>query len=152
MKRWSTNVPPTHPDEVAGSRLPGLNNEALAVQARELHTTYKLALYLQFEIADAIGMTVPVEYASKRVDQGTPAVLREFLDHASAKGKAIKSAVIVAHGHHFERCRLLAERLGLHAVPGPTRYSDYDPQEAQPRVMSPEECIVNDFASMAGMA
>jgi hypothetical protein len=43
------------------------------------------------------------------------------------------------------------EKYGIRVIHPPEWYSGYDPQEAQPRVMSAEENIVNDFASMAGM-
>jgi hypothetical protein len=152
MKQWSNGVAPTDSREVAANRIPGANNAVLAEQARQLHMTHKLDLYLQFEIADAIEKGASVAFASKRIDQGTPAVLKEFMDHAANSGKSIRAAVVVAHRHHYDRCRLLLEKHRIRAMRPPDQYSGYDPLEAQPRVMTPEECIVNDFASMAGMA
>jgi hypothetical protein len=151
MKQWSGEVAPTDDSEVAANRIPGANNQKLAKQARKLHTSYNLDLYLQFEIADAIGSCIPVECPSKRKDQNTRQVLEEFVNHAAEKGKKFHAAVVVAHRHHYDRCRLLLEKQGIRAIRPPHLYSGYDPLEAQPRVMSPEECIVNDFASMAGM-
>jgi hypothetical protein len=152
MKQWSGEVAPTDDSEVAANRIPGANNAVLAEQSRQLQMTYHLDLYLQFEIADAIGSGTPVECRSKSKDQNTRLVLEEFVNHATGKGKKIKAAVVVAHRHHYERCRLvLKKEQDIRAIPPPHLYSGYDPLEAQPRVMSPEECIVSDFASMAGM-
>jgi hypothetical protein len=151
MKQWSNGIDPLAPDEVAANRIPGANNAVLAERARQLHMTHSLDLYLQFEIADAIGKTTSVVCTSKRIDQGTQPVLKEFLDHAANNGKKIHAAVVVAHGHHYERCRLLLEEQRIRAIQPPNLYLGYDPLEAQPRVMTPEEWIVNDFASMAAM-
>jgi len=152
MRRWTKGVSPTDRDQVAANRIPGANNAVLAEQARQLHLNCHLDLYLQFEIVDAIAPGATVEYRSQHIDQGTGPVLKEFMSHAASKDKAIRAAVVVAHRHHYDRCRLLMEKEGVRAVRPPDLYSGYDPQEAQPRVMSPEECIVNDFASMAAMA
>ena len=76
----------------------------------------------------------------------------EFIAHAVNAGKRITTVIVVAHRHHYERCRIVLERLKITGLPTPNQYSGYDPLEAQPRAMSPEEVIVNDFASMAGMA
>ena len=45
----------------------------------------------------------------------------------------------------------MLKRMGVQSVPIPDPYEGYDEYEAQPRVMSAEEYIVNDFSSMAGM-
>lgn len=152
MRCWSEGTSPTDADEVFANRLAGANNEALAQQCRQLHSRHGLDLYLQFEIADAIGTGTPVEYASRRVDQGTRAVLDEFVSHAKNKGKTHRLVVVVAHRHHFDRCRILVVERDIEVLRPPELYSGYDPLEAQPRAMTPEESIVNDFASMAGMA
>lgn len=157
MKTWA-GVDPNTDAEVIANRLPGINNEALAEQARQLHKAHNLDLYLQFEIADAIRDT-PVTYTSQRKDQGTKAVLDEFMHHAAKhKTKELKTVVVVAHRQHYDRCRLLleerarVEKRPIFAIPPPEWYWGYDPLEAQPRAMTQEEYIVNDFASMAGMA
>ncbi len=152
MRQWTNGVPPTVQAEVTANRIPGANNAVMAEQCRQLHVTYKLALYVQFEIADAIGGGATVEYAGTRGDQGTGAVLQEFMIHAGQTGKNIRAAVVVAHRHHYDRCRIILEDEKIRVIPAPELYMGYDPMEAQPRVMSPEEYIVNDFASMAGMA
>jgi hypothetical protein len=150
LKKWPDG---SDPAKAADLRLPGANNEAIAKQALQLHLTRNLDLYLQFEIADAIGTGTTVECVSKRLDQGTPAVLDEFISHAAKEGKAIPAVVVIAHQHHYDRCRILVEKKGIGVIPPPTElYSSYDPEESQPRVMSAEENIVNDFASMADMA
>ena len=151
MKAWSKSLAPTEDAEVIANRLPGANNAALAEQARRLHLEYNYDLYLQFEIADAIGGGTKVEYASKRKDQNTFAVRDEFIKHGEESENPIKTVLLVAHRHHFERCRIILDMKGITGLPPHDWYSDYDPFEAQPRVMSPEEFIVNDFASMAGM-
>ena len=149
MKAWSKGVDPRDENEVRAHRLPGANNAVLAEQARKLQLEYGHALYLQFEIADAIGSSAKVKYQSSRKDQGTAQVTDEFIAHAK---EPIRTVVVVAHRHHFERCRIILEKKGITGLPPHDQYSGYDPLEAQPRVMSPEEFIVNDFASMAGMA
>jgi hypothetical protein len=151
MKQWTARTRPTDDSEVESNRIPGANNEALADQAIGLYKMYKHDLYMQFEISDAIGAREPVEFKSTRKDQGTRKVLEEFVSHAMKDRKPIHTVILVAHRHHFDRCRLLLEQLGVRALRLAEMYSGYDLEEAQPRVMSPEECIVNDFASMAGM-
>ena len=146
MKAWSRDLGPTDEAEVIANRVPGANNAVLAEQAGRLHLEYKLDLYLQFEIAAAVGRGVEVRYTSQRKDQGTKPVAKEFLSHAEGK---IKTVAIVAHRHHIDRCFLVLEKEGIKGLALPDRYSGYDPFEAQPRVMSPEEFIVNDFVSMA---
>jgi hypothetical protein len=59
---------------------------------------------------------------------------------------------VVAHRHHYDRCRLLIEKVHIGAIRSPDLYEGYDPFEAQPRAMTPEDNIINDFASMVGMA
>jgi hypothetical protein len=56
--------------------------------------------------------------------------------------------VLLAHQHHYERCRIVLAHRGIKGLPAGEPYFDYDDFEAQPRVMSPEEFIVNDFVSM----
>jgi hypothetical protein len=151
MKAWSDGLAPTDTEEVRANRVPGPNNAALAEQARRLHLEYGLDLYLQFEIADAIGSGARVAYTSSRIDQGTILVARELLSQARQSRETIKTIVVVAHRHHFDRCRIVLEKEGIKCLPTPEEYVGYDPLEAVVRVMSPQECIVNDFASMAGM-
>ena len=151
MRAWTDGLTPTDPEEVRANRVPGPNNEVLAEQARRLHLEYGLDLYLQCEIADAIGNDLRVAYATSRIDQGTRPIAKELLGQARQARKTIQTVVVVAHRHHFDRCRIVLEKEGIRSLPTPEQYSGYDPFEAVVRVMSPEECIVNDFASMAGM-
>lgn len=150
MKKWSNA--PTSDAEVKANRLPGANNAALAEQAQALHSQYNHPLYLQFEIADALPANAPIAFTSCRKDQGTKDVACEFVAHAASVRQKISRVVVVAHKYHYERCRLVLEQMKITGLPIRDQYSGFDPQEAQPRVMSPEEMIVNDFASMAGMA
>ncbi|HKB03359.1 MAG TPA: hypothetical protein VKD90_14135 [Gemmataceae bacterium] len=151
MDHWPTEDSPTDPRAVAAHRRPGRNNIKLARIAKQTWEQHRLPLYLQFEIADAISPSSPVEFRSPRLDLGTAPVLATFLDHARLTGKSINRVVVVCHRHHYERCRLILDRDGITAIPPHRWYSGYDRDEAQPRVMSPDECIVNDFASMAAM-
>ena len=147
MADW---VPGTHPTDSLAVKLrrrPGKNNSALADIVMGIHNHRPLPLYLQFEIADVLPTSIPVEFSSSRVDQGTASVAKEFLDHATS----IRTVLLLAHQHHYERCRIILERMGVKSEPIPDLYAGYDDREAQPRTMSPEEYIVNDFASMAGM-
>jgi len=152
MKVWSEDVSPTEQSQVIANRVPGTNNAALAEQARRLHLEYGHQLYLQFEIADAVGTSAKIEYQSSRKDQNTAAVTDEFIEHAEKSKETIRTVVVVAHRYHFERCRVILEKKKITGLPPHDQYSGYDPFEAQPRVMSPDEFIVNDFASMAGLA
>jgi hypothetical protein len=150
MKKWSNA--PTIEAEVKANRLLGANNAVLALQAQLLHLEHKLDLFLQFEIARALSTDTVIAFTSSPKDQGTNDVAREFLAHAASIGKKISRVVVVAHRYHFERCRLVLQRMNIIGLPTRDQYSGFDLQESQPRAMSPEEMIVNDFASMAGMA
>jgi len=151
MSRWLDGTRPTDALEVDRHRLPGRNNQEFARRAASLHAQHDLPLLLQFEIADALGGSAPVAFASSRKEQGTIAVTAEFIDFAQANRIDAKTVIVVAHRHHYERCRLILQRFGINGLQESDPYEGYDKDEAQPRVMSPEECIVNDFASMAGM-
>lgn len=150
MKKWSNA--PTSEADVRTNRLPGANNAVLAQQAQLLNLEHKLDLYLQFEIAHALSADTAFAFASSPKDQGTKDVACEFLAHAVSIGKKISKVVVVAHRYHFERCRLVLQGMNITGLPIRDQYSGFDSQESQPRAMSPEEMIVNDFASMAGMA
>lgn len=153
MLEWPPGVSPTDPAAVASYRTPGLNNAILAEQARMLQVRFQKDLYLQFEVADAIESSAGITCKSKPIDQGTYAVAKEFCDDAQRNRRIVNRVVIVAHRHHYERCRLILKKdFNIVGTAAPEPYSGYDPFEAQPRVMSPEEYILNDFASMAGMA
>jgi hypothetical protein len=140
------------------NRVPGRNNIELAAIADRLHTQYGFPLFLQFEIAMASTKT----YVPSPIDDlGTVAVAKSFLRKYKSEGKPYpKKVVIVAHGHHVERCRIILDgniridddSIHIEGIPSREQYFGYDPLEAQPRVMSPEEFILNDFVSMAAMA
>lgn len=152
MDEWLDGTRPTDELEARLRRRPGKNNEALAEIAEQINKELGLPLYLQFEIADAVTNKAAVKFSSSRKDQGTFAVAAEFVDHAEKNVFGKRSVMLLAHQHHYERCRIVLKRMGVQRVPIPKRYpNEYDEQEAQPRVMSAEEYIVNDFASMAGM-
>jgi len=151
MEKWLAGTRPTDALEVQHRRRPGKNNEELAKRAVAIHSRLGLPLLLQFEIADAVNPPTPVVYASSRKDQGTFGVAEEFMSYAKTNNINTDTVIILAHRHHYERCRLVLERLGVKGLQDNDPYGGYDDEEAQPRVMSPEEYIVNDFASMAGM-
>ena len=153
MDKWLDGTRPTDELEARQRRRPGKNNEVLAEIAERINDDLKLPLYLQFEIADAVTKAA-VEFSSSRKDQGTNAVAAEFVNHAEDNVFGKRSVMLLAHQHHYERCRIVLKRMDVQSVPIPPkypRYDKYDEYEAQPRVMSAEENIVNDFASMAGM-
>jgi hypothetical protein len=151
MKGWTPGKDPTEESEVRANRIPGDNNAALAARALNLHQNYNLPLYLQFEIADAIVGRAPVEYESSRKDQGTIKVADEFVRHALSSNKKVGTVVLLAHRHHYERCRIILEKKGITGLQEDKPYSGYDELEAQPRVMGPEDFILNDFVSMANL-
>ncbi len=105
------------------------------------------------KIAPNLGISpqTAVDYPSSRQDQGTFGVAEEFIRYARGNNINTGTVIILAHRHHHERCRLVLERLGVNGLRYGDPYEGYDEEEAQPRVMSPEEYIVNDFSSMAGM-
>lgn len=150
MAGWLAGTRPTDALEVRLRRRPGKNNEELARRAKAIHSRLGLPLLLQFEIADAVSPT-PVVCSSSRKDQGTFPVGEEFMSYAKTNNIKTDTVIILAHRHHYERCRLVLQRLGVKGLPNDDPYEEYDEEEAQPRVMSPEECIVNDLASMADM-
>lgn len=150
MAEWLAGVNPTDDLEVRLRRLPGKNNTALARIASSIHASHNALLYLQPEIADAV-QEAPVAFSSSRKDQGTAAVAAEFIAHAAKNGLSTDTVWLLAHRHHYERCRLILKRFGVESIPTSEQYAGYDEDEAQPRVMSVAEYIVNDFASMVGM-
>lgn len=147
------------------NRRPGKNNTQLAKIAASLEQKYEKPLFAQFEIADApalsgVKMTAcqatfekSTMYESTKEDMGTKEVISQFM--AIAKSQKIKtnSVIVVAHGHHIERCiRLLIKYFGVTGLtPSAQPYYGYDPDECQPRAMSAEDYIVSDFISMAAM-
>lgn len=154
MDEWLDGIHPKDELETRFRRRPGKNNEALAEIAERINRDLKLPLYLQFEIADAVTNKDAVKFSSSRKDQNTIAVAKEFVDHTEKNVFGKRFVMLLAHKHHYERCRIVLKRMGVQIVPIPEkypRYDKYDEHEAQPRVMSAEENIVNDFASMAGM-
>ena len=151
MASWVDGTHPTDELEVRLRRRPGKNNTELAKIAESIQTTQGLPLYLQFEIADAVSSNIPIVCASDRKDLVTIEVAATFLDHARNTISSVDTVVLLAHQHHFERCRIILERMGVACVSPNQTYNQYDEYEAQPRVMSPEEYIVNDFFSMARM-
>lgn len=152
MEAWTDGRQPTEESEVVAHRRPGKNNEALAETAVWLQQQYNhLLLFLQFEISDAVAGRASVACTSSRKDRGTYAVAHEFISHAHAQNVSIQKVVLLAHQHHYERCRIILQQQGITCLPAGKPYSGYDDYEAQPRVMSPEEYIVSDFVSMAAM-
>lgn len=150
MAEWLDGTRPMDELEARLRRRPGKNNTALAKIAEAIYVSRRLPLYLQFEIADAV-TPGRVAFSSSRKDQNTIAVATEFIEHAKKEKVSINSVLLLAHRHHYERCRIVLNRMGVQSVPIPNPYEGYDENEAQPRVMSAEENIINDFASMAGM-
>jgi hypothetical protein len=134
-------------------RLPGVNNRALATIAARLKLRLgSIPLYAQFEIADALDdyMDIRADYSSPAEDLGTGAVVASFKEQAGEAFQQLKRVVVVAHQHHVARCvLLLLNDFDIEAVPAVETYSEYDPGEAQPRVISAEEFILSDFVSMA---
>jgi hypothetical protein len=124
MKKWSND--PTSENQVKKNRIPGPNNEALAKQAHKLHLKYKRPLYLQFEIARALPAGTPVACTSARKDQGTQDVAVEFVAHAAKVGQKVSTVVVIAHKYHYERCRLVLERMKITGLPTRDQYSGFD--------------------------
>jgi len=135
------------------ARLPGKNNRALATISQELKNRWNVPLYAQFEISDALDdlTEIHADYSTPAEDIGTKKVIEYFLAENEKKKQAKpKKVIVVAHQHHMARCVLiLRSDFGIIGIPSAEEYNQYDPLEAQPRVKSPEEFIVNDFVSMA---
>ncbi len=146
----------THGSGGVESRLPGLNNRALAEIAVQVKGSLKLPLFTQFEIADAIDDYTDgvADYTTPREDMGKIQAIKYFLDHQKVKrDRMFKKVAVVAHQHHIGRCLiLLREDFAIQAYPYGKRYSAYDPRECQARVTSARECIISDFVSMAARA
>ncbi len=150
MRNWPKDAEPTADHVVQQERQPGKNNTKLAEIAVEKYREHERPLFLQFEIAEAVGKNAKVAFSSSPTDQGTFAVAKEFVKAAIESEVNIKTVLLLAHKHHYERCRLILQQMGIQSVSA-GEYDKYDRDEAQPRVMSQEEYIVNDFASMASM-
>ncbi|MCJ8300870.1 MAG: hypothetical protein MJK13_18320, partial [Pseudomonadales bacterium] len=71
MASWVDGSHPTDELEVRLRRLPGKNNTELAKIAEAIQTTQGLPLYLQFEIADAVSINIPIVCASDKKDLWT---------------------------------------------------------------------------------
>jgi len=134
------------------NRLPGKNNMKLAKIASSLKERYGKQLFTQFEIAAALSGIEKIE--STKEDIGTREVIRQFIAIAESRKAKPKSVIVVAHGHHIERCvRLLDRYYQVTGLPHDEEpYYDYDDEECQPRAMSAPDYIVSDFVSMAAMA
>ena len=131
-------------------RLPGLNNRALAVISAQLKSILGVPLFAQFEISDALDdyTDVVADFSSPAEDLGTTGVIKSFVSRV--EGKSVGKVVVVAHQHHLARCALvLLNDFNIESVPAVETYCGYDPREAQPHVVSPEEYIVHDFVVMA---
>jgi hypothetical protein len=136
------------------NRLPGKNNTKLAEIAKLLKERHAKPLFAQFEIAAAPALSGVEKFESQKEDIGTREVIRQFIDIAESRKAKPKSVIVVAHGHHIERCvRLLDRYYQVKGLPHDEQpYYCYDEQECQPRAMSAPDYIVSDFVSMAAMA
>ena len=136
------------------NRLPGKNNTKLAEIARSLKERYAKPLFAQFEIAAAPALLGVEKFESTKEDIGTREVIRQFIAIAESRKAIPRSVMVVAHGHHIERCiRLLERYYQVKGLPHDEEpYCDYDDEECQPRAMSAPDYIVSDFVSMAAMA
>jgi hypothetical protein len=146
---------PDPSDQRPITREPGQNNLALAQIALDLKRILDVPLFAQFEIARAIPgfCSIADACSSGEEDLNTRTAAEQFLVRAAQcvpPGGPLKRVAVVAHRHHVERCiQVLRKKHNVNGIPTHRQYSDYDPRECQPRVMSPEEYIVSDFVSMA---
>ena len=141
-------------DPTPQNRRPGQNNTKLAEIVASLLEKNRIPLFVQFEIAGAREFPGIRKFESTKEDLGTKDVISQFVAMAKSHQLKLESVVVVAHGHHIERCIRLLEKYfprskGLR--PASAQYFAYDPYECQPRAMGPEEYIVSDFVSMAAM-
>ena len=136
------------------NRLAGKNNTKLAEIAKLLKERHAKPLFAQFEIAAAPALSGVEKFESKKEDIGTRDVICQFMDIAESHALKPRSVIVVAHGHHIERCvRLLDRYYQVEGVPHEEKpYYEYDEEECQPRAMGPADYIVSDFVSMAAMA
>jgi hypothetical protein len=135
-------------------RLPGSNNCELAKIAATLKKQYGKPLFAQFEIAAAPALSGITKYETTKEDIGTKEVMSQFIAIAESHKARPCSVIVVAHGHHIERCiRLLVRYFQVTGLPHNAQpYYAYDPDECQPRAMSEDDYIISDFVSMAVMA
>jgi hypothetical protein len=141
-------------DPAPQKRQPGKNNTKLAKIATSLIEKYRKPLFVQFEIAAAQEFPNIQKFDSTKEDLGTKDVISQFVATARSHQMKMDSVIVVAHGHHIERCIRLLDKYfpdvkGLR--PAEADYFEYDPNECQPRAMGTEEYIVSDFVSMAAM-
>ena len=141
-------------DPAPRNRQPGKNNTELATIVTSLLVKYRRPLFVQFEIAAVKEFPDIQKFESTKEDLGIKDVISQFVAMATSHKQKLDSVIVVAHGHHIERCIRLLDKYfpdvrGLR--PAQANYFDYDPKECQPRAMGPEEYIVSDFVSMAAM-
>lgn len=139
-------------DCTPANRLPGRNNSELAKIAKSLTARYGKPLFAQFEIAAVPELSMVERHETTKDDIGTKEVISQFM--AKGELKAKPKVIVVAHGHHIERCiRLLDRYFQVTGLPhDETPYYNYDDDECQPRAMSAEDFIISDFVSMAALA
>ena len=100
------------------NRLPGKNNTKLAEIAKSLKERYAKPLFAQFEIAAAPALSGVEKYESAIDDMGTRKVISQFIADAESRKSRPTSVVVVAHGHHIERCiRLLDQYFQVMGLP-----------------------------------
>lgn len=141
-------------DPTPQNRRPGKNNTQLAEIVASLIEDDPKPLFVQFEIADARAFPGIRKFKSTKEDLGTRDVISQFVAMAKSHKLKLGSVIVVAHGHHIERCIRLLDKYfpevkGLR--PTAANYFCYDPDECQPRAMGPEDYIISDFISMAAM-
>ncbi len=141
-----------------GNILPGPMNEKLAQVVVELYTKLGCKVYMQWEIAEAMGDAIPhsaVNAINPEINPqdatvkylGTFGVLQKVL-HCVGDPKSLGKVLIVAYRDHAPRCVATARKLGFDAfVPPIALPNDYDPQSGQAWTRNRHAYIIHDTLS-----
>jgi hypothetical protein len=139
-----------------GNRLPGPMNDALADLVVQLHKETNVPVYVQWEIAEAIGDRIAPEKVisinpvldaqANIVYLSTAGVASAVIKHVGSAQKLGKVAVI-AFNDHLYRCVQTSRDLGMDAY-APDGYSmpnNYDPDSGQPWTRNRMNYLVADI-------
>jgi len=152
------HLPPGAPDLVE-MRIPSLKDQATALVIADFSAKHpSVPLLMQFELDRAgsqLNPPIRPQFVSSIKDQGTEAVLFEFLRHLGwTAGLATgKTMVVFGHANHLPRIAMLLGFLGVRPIV-PTGLPNFydDPDEVQPRVRDEVSFLKSDFISTMAFA
>ena len=144
-----------------GNRVPGPNNEALARLCVALFPKVRCTVYAQWEIAEAIGDSIPPsklvpiyppepdpELGTERY-LSTVGVLAE-VEKLAGSARKLGKVLLLAFQDHMPRCVALAREMGFdaYAPPNVALPAEYDKLDAQPWVRERRAYLMHTMLSL----